>query len=204
LVVTYSELRARKDQYDRQRNLEKLEKKISPKQKLTKQQLSQLGKMKYLDIKGKAEVVIDYKAVQNDSRWDGLKSYATNMYDLPADEVVKRYRELWQVERAFRITKTDLKIRPVFHYKAKRIKAHLLLIFVSLVVSRILEQRLACLGMGIERIIENLESVIEIPLQDKKLSTTLVIRPEQNETTHKIYQSLDILLKTGIYPHSSI
>ncbi|MBU1088948.1 IS1634 family transposase [Patescibacteria group bacterium] len=202
LIVTYSDLRARKNQHDRRRNLEKLQKKISPKQKLTKEQLNQLGKMKYLHIKGKAEVVMDYKAVQNDSHWDGLKGYATNMYDLSADEVVERYRELWQVERAFRIAKTDLKIRPVFHYKAKRIKAHLLLVFVSLVVSRILEQKLSGLGLGLERIIENLESVIEIPLKDKKLGTTLVIRPEQSEITRKIYYALGLPLKTGTYPHS--
>lgn len=204
LIITYSELRARKDQHDRQHQLEKLKQKISEKQKLTKEQLGQLGKMKYLQIKGKAEVVINYEAVKKDTQWDGLKGYATNMNDLSAGEVVKRYRELWQVEKAFRVAKTDLKIRPIFHYTAKRIKAHLLLVFVSLVVSKALEQRLTGLGLGLERIIENLESVIEIPLKDKKLGNTLVIRPEQNTTICKIYKTLGLSLKTGTYPQSCL
>ncbi|MBU1088502.1 IS1634 family transposase [Patescibacteria group bacterium] len=202
LIVTYSKLRARKDQHERKRQVERLQKKISVEQKLTKKQFSRLGKMKYLELKGKAKVVINYEAIQKDAGWDGLKGYATNIYDLPADEIVKRYCELWQVEKAFRIAKTDLRIRPIFHYKKQRIKAHLLLVFVSLVVSRILEQKLSGLGLGLERIIENLESVIEIPLQDKKLGTALVIRTEQNRVTQKIYQLLGLSLKTGTYPHS--
>jgi len=202
LIATYSKLRARKDKHERERQIKRLQKKISTGQKLTKQQLNKLGKMKYLCLKGKAEISLNHEAIQKDAKWDGLKGYSTNIANMLPDEVVRRYRELWQVEKAFRITKTDLKIRPIFHHKKQRIKAHLLLVFASLVISRVLEQRLISLGLGLERIVENLETVIEIPLQDKKLGTTLIIRPEANATIQKIYQLLDLPLKTGTYPHN--
>jgi transposase len=60
--------------------------------------------------------------------WDGLKGYITNT-DLTKDEIIENYRRLWQIEKAFRVSKTDLKVRPIYHRIQRRIEAHICITF---------------------------------------------------------------------------
>jgi transposase len=75
---------------------------------------------RYKDLKSfgsfSSEIVvnIDAEKRQQNTRWDGLKGYLTNA-KLSNNEIIENYQNLWQIEKAFRIAKTDLKIRPVFH-----------------------------------------------------------------------------------------
>jgi hypothetical protein len=57
-----------------------------------------------------------------DSKWDGLKGYLTNT-DMPKDEVIGNYGQLWKIEKAFHISKTDLRIRPIYHRLQRGIEA---------------------------------------------------------------------------------
>ena len=54
-------------------------------------------------------------------------------------QIVENYRQLWQIEKAFRISKTDLRIRPVYHYRRKRIEAHICIAFVAYTIYKELE-----------------------------------------------------------------
>jgi transposase len=92
-------------------------------------------------LKGIVEVEINDKKVQEDSLWDGLKGYVTNT-ELPDEDVIKNYRHLWQIEKAFRISKTDLRIRPIHHYRRKRIEAHICIAFVAYSIYKELERLL--------------------------------------------------------------
>ncbi|NJX17325.1 IS1634 family transposase, partial [Tamlana crocina] len=113
LIINFKEQRAHKDAHNRRRGLERLENKVKS-GKLTKSHINNKGYNKYLKIEGKADVLIDYKKFEEDARWDGLKGYATNT-DLPAKQVIDQYNELWTIEKTFRISKSDLKIRPIYH-----------------------------------------------------------------------------------------
>ena len=138
LVVTHSSQRAKKDEYSRTKGLEKLEAKIRG-GKMTKQQINNRGYNKYLKLEGEMDVSIDYDKIPEDKRWDGLKGYLTNT-DLSADEIVKNYTNLWQIEKAFRISKTDLKVRPIFHRVKRRIEAHVCISFVAYAIYKDLER----------------------------------------------------------------
>ena len=140
LIVTYLEKRARKDARNREKGLAKLKARIKS-GKLSKKQLSNRGYNKFLKIEGEATVVFDETKVADDQQWDGLKGYVTNTALTP-DDVVERYRDLWQIENAFRISKTDLKVRPVFHRIRRRIEAHLTVAFAAYVVYKELERLL--------------------------------------------------------------
>lgn len=105
LVVTYSERRAQKDAANRNRGVEKLRKQIKS-GRLTKQSIHNRGYNRFLTITGEAAVSIDDKKVQSDSKWDGLKGYLTNTR-FPSKKVAEHYIQLWQIENAFRISKTD-------------------------------------------------------------------------------------------------
>lgn len=140
LLVTYCEQRRKKDSYGRERGLAKLRQKIKS-GALTKDHINNRGYNKFLLLKGKLEVLIDETKVKEDILWDGLKGYVTNT-DLSIQRVVENYRQLWHIEKAFRISKTDLRIRPVYHYRKKRIEAHICIAFVAYTIYKELERLL--------------------------------------------------------------
>ena len=95
LIITYTQNRAKKDEYNRKKGLKRLEKRVSS-GKLTKENINNRGYNRYLILKDNIEVEIDYKRFEEDSKWDGLKGYITNT-SLPAKEVVQNYNNLWQI-----------------------------------------------------------------------------------------------------------
>lgn len=140
LIVTYSEQRRKKDAYGRERGLVRLRQKIKS-GTLSKEHINNRGYNKFLTLKGSVEISIDETKVKQDSLWDGLKGYITNT-DLSVEKVVENYRQLWRIEKAFRISKTDLRIRPVYHYRRKRIEAHICIAFVAYTIYKELERLL--------------------------------------------------------------
>ena len=62
-------------------------------------------------------------------------------------EIMSVYRGLYKIEESFRILKTNLKARPVYHYKERRIRAHFLICYITLVLQRVLEYQLASVGI---------------------------------------------------------
>ena len=140
LIVSYSSSRHKKDQYNRERGLKKLRQGIKS-GKLKKKHINNRGYNKFLKLTGTVEVEIDETKVEADSFWDGLKGYVTNT-ELPGNQVIENYRHLWQIEKAFRISKTDLRIRPIHHYRKRRIEAHICIAFVAYTIYKELERLL--------------------------------------------------------------
>ena len=123
LIVSFSKKRARKDAHNRTKGVDKL-RRHSAAGHLTKEHLHNRGYNKFLTLNGDVSVTVDDQKVADDSVWDGLKGYVTNG-SFTAQEAIKYYGDLWQIEYAFRISKTDLRIRPIYHYRRRRIEAHL-------------------------------------------------------------------------------
>lgn len=138
LVVTYSDKRKRKDERNREKGLKKLREKVKT-GRLTKQSINNRGYNKFLALEGDVEVAVDEAKVKEDAKWDGLKGYVTNT-PLSAKKIIEHYGHLWQIEKAFRISKTDLKVRPIFHRAEKRIKAHICIAFVAYVIWKEIER----------------------------------------------------------------
>ena len=146
LIVSYSESRAKKDAYNRGRGVERL-KKAYRSGRLTKHQVNKRGYNKFLEISKDVEVSISEEKISEDSRWDGLKGYITNT-DLNAEQVIAEYHSLWVVERAFRISKGSLDMRPIFHFTEKRIEAHVCICFIAYKVYKELERIIRRKGIG--------------------------------------------------------
>lgn len=85
---------------------------------------------------------VDDEAIKQAERFDGKLALVTNGQDFSADEVVYRYKALADIERGFRVLKSDLEIAPVFHRLPERIKAHALICFIALVMYRVMRMRL--------------------------------------------------------------
>jgi len=143
LIVTYSEKRAKKDRYTREKALEKIKNELSDKN-ITKDKLKLSYYAKYLDIDKTCK--IKYKLNEDkvilDEKLDGIKAFITNDFTLKPNEVIAHYQNQYKVEEAFKISKTDLRIRPIYHRLENRIKAHILISFVAYAVYREFERRL--------------------------------------------------------------
>jgi transposase len=147
LLVSHSLKRAKKDKYEREKGIEKLRVKLA-KEKSVKTHLSNQGYKKYLQLEGSnnnkncdLNIVLNEKKIEEDGAWDGLKGIVTNNNELSNEELLQQYANLWQVEESFRITKYDLRVRPIYHHKESRIKAHLAISFMAYTLVRHLEHR---------------------------------------------------------------
>lgn len=137
LLVTYSGKRARKDAFNRKKGITRLRKKVAS-GRLTKQAINQRGYNKFLTLDGEVTILIDELKIAGEMKWDGLKGYVTNT-ELSANEIVENYGHLWQIEKAFRISKTDLRVRPIHHYRKRRIESHLCIAFAAYTIYKELE-----------------------------------------------------------------
>lgn len=183
LVITYSEARSRKDRYNREKGIRKLEKQIR-RGHLTKSNINNRGYNKFLKLEGEITVSIDNEKLQQDSQWDGLKGYLTNA-NLSKDQIIENYQDLWQIEKAFRIAKSDIKIRPIYHRLQRRIEAHICISFAAYKLFKELERQLSIKKAHISpmtaiEIAENIFEVsITLPQSGKTINKTLLITEEQ-------------------------
>lgn len=183
LVVTYSEDRAKKDRYNREKGVRKLEKQIQ-RGRLTKANINNRGYNKFLRLEGEITVSLDTEKLNLDSRWDGLKGYLTNA-NLNKEQIIENYRHLWEIEKAFRIAKSDLKIRPIYHRLQRRIEAHICISFTAYKIykelERLLDQKKT--KMSPLKALEIAENIIEItlrlPQSETIIKKTLLLTQEQ-------------------------
>jgi transposase len=162
LIVAFSNKRAVKDQHNRNRGLQRLEKQIRA-GKLTKSNINNRGYNKYLKMEGEISIQIDYEKFNTDAIWDGLKGYITNT-KLRNDQVIENYKSLWNIERAFRMSKTDLRIRPIYHRLKSRIEAHICISFTAYCIYKELERLLkqAKSTLSIKRSVELTHNMYQI------------------------------------------
>jgi len=89
---------------------------------------------------------IDEAALARAQLMDGKLMLVTNVAEMAADEVVRRYKALADIERGFRVLKSEIEVAPVFHRLPERIKAHASICFIALILYRVMRQRLKLAG----------------------------------------------------------
>ena len=199
IVVSYSERRAAKDANERKRAIAKLMAKLD-RSASAKSHLSNHGYRKYLKVEGKLKVSLDEERIALDARWDGLHGVVTNS-DMVPIEILSKYNELWNVEAAFRVTKHDLKVRPVYHWKPRRIAAHIAICFAAYALVKHLEYRvrLQYKKLSIEKIRYSLMKVQTSILFDSHKRIRYGLPSRMKRDARKIYNILDI--KRSITPY---
>jgi len=111
-----------------------------------------------------------------------------------AEEVLSQYHGLWQVEESFRISKHDLRVRPVFHWSAKRIKAHIAICFVAFSLIRFLQHRIRQKtgeGFSAERIRDELYRIQDSILVNSSDNNKYVVPSKPGKDAIKIYGVMD-------------
>jgi len=199
LVVSYSQKRAAKDSLDRKKAVEKLKDKLE-KSKSVKSNISNNSYRKYIKIEGKSSLTLDEEKIEADSAWDGLHGVLTNS-DLKPIDVLAKYKELYHVEAAFRVTKHDLSVRPVYHWKPERVKAHIAICFAAYALVKQMQYRvrLQYKKISIEDIKDLLLRVQTSVLFDKKKRIRYALPSIMKKDAKKIYNLLGI--KRNLTPY---
>ena len=145
-------------------------------------------------MEGETTISIDEDRVIGDSVWDGLKGYVTNT-TLSPTEITEKYGDLWQIERAFRISKTDLKMRPIFHRLRRRIEAHLTIAFTAYAVYKEFERLakkkgISCTGKRAAELSHTMYEIEAVlPGQTKSSRKILRMDAEQQEIYDIIHRN---------------
>ncbi len=144
-------------------------------------------KDRFVKING-AKKGVDWGLVERARQLAGLKGYVTNIATttMNGQAVISAYHDLWEVEKSFRMTKSDLRARPIFHHQHDSIEAHLTIVFAALAISRHLQD---LTGVSIKKLVTTLRPVRSATIQINGHQLTL--DPEIPQKAHDLLAALE-------------
>lgn len=193
LIVSYSGARAKKDAAERARLVERLLKKVKGGKVRLSDVIPNRGTKKFLKVTG-GEAMVDETRIAADAGWDGLHGVITNEPEQGAGAILERYRGLWRIEETFRLTKHDLKARPIYHWTEPRVRAHVLLCFVALSVAKQALHRLSVLKqeMSFERLRNELLHAQSSLVVDKTTGKRYLIPSHATVALKQLYHAFGL------------
>lgn len=126
----------------------------------------------------KTEQVLNTDLIEKTKMLLGIKGYYTNLIDETNKTIIDHYHSLWRVEKAFRIAKSDLEARPVFHHKKENVEAHILIVFLSLCISKSIE---LLTKYSIQKVRHMIWSVLDVELIHKSTGKVFIKRTNTTE-----------------------
>lgn len=120
---------------------------------------------------------VNWELVERNKALAGIKGYQTNRANLSPEQVIHSYRQLLKIEKSFRMSKSDLKARPIYHRKNDSIDAHLTVIMAAMAIGHLLEQRS---GLSLKRLVRTLKKYRTF---ESKLLVTPFTRHRRCRTT---------------------
>ena len=133
---------------------------------------------KFLKSTAANELELNTDLISKAELLEGIKGYVTNVTDLPPEKLISKYKDLWKIEKAFRITKHDLEVRPIYLWREIGIKSHLVIVFISLCISKYLEMRSA---LSIAKINRLLWRIHDAEIIDNSTGKTILRRMPLSE-----------------------
>lgn len=148
-VISYNPEEAARDQATRQKILDRINTEIKRIKALPADKRAEARKRllkhkslgRYVKELKNGDIRIEQAKVRDDSKLDGKHLISSSNEDLSAEELAKGYKQLLDVERSFRTMKTTLDLRPVYHSKDERIRSHVLLCWLALLLIRVVENK---------------------------------------------------------------
>ena len=168
LVCSYSSVRYRKDMYEMNKQIEKARQVIASPSKSRKQKFTRANSQ---------NLELNEELIEKTKKLLGIKGYYTNLEEQVADNktIIERYHELYRVEQAFRISKSDLETRPIFHFKEQPIKLHILICFMALSISKHIEIKA---GVSIRRFVDESKKIVDGQILNHMTNKTVTVKAE--------------------------
>jgi transposase len=182
LICTYSATRYRKDKYEMEKQLLKAQAMV--------ERPSKHKKAKFVKANNE-HLELNKGLIKKTEKLLGLKGYYTDINEsiLSSDEIIKRYHELYKIEQAFRIAKSDLQTRPIFHFKEEPIKLHILICFMALVISKHIELKSS---VSIKRFITECKKITDARMLNTITQKEVVIKGKITDTVKGYLRLLNI------------
>lgn len=182
LVAGFSSTRYRKDKKDMEHQIEKAKKLVAAKEP---------GKRaKFVKTKG-SSYTMNHSLIEKTTRLLGIKGYYTNIpkSKMSDADIIAQYKNLWHVEQSFRMSKSDLAARPMYHHKESSIKAHLAICFMALAVGKYLELKT---GFSLRRVIDLLKQIQDARIINVQTKEETLIRAAIPEKVKDLFQKLSV------------
>lgn len=156
-LYEYLSKRAKKDKFDNDKQIKKAEYYLNNPSKI-------FSRSRFLSNMGDKTFKLNESIVEKYRLLEGIKGYKTNINNLSEELLISRYKDLWKIEQLFRIAKTDLEIRPIYHRKKDSIQYHILIVFVALCMGKAIE---LMEGKSIRKVMDKLKDKWTITLKDE-------------------------------------
>ncbi len=181
LVCDFSFKRYQKDKWEMEKQIVKAERLL----------LDNKGVKKTKFLKNKddtrPEQIINTELIEKTKLLLGIKGYYTNLAHEEDKTIIDHYHSLWQVEKTFRIAKSDLSMRPIYHFKEQTIKAHILICFMALAVTKYMELKT---GKSTRKIVKLLKSITDARILNTLTGEEIIMRKEMNEEEKQLWKTL--------------
>ncbi len=193
LIVRYDRERADKDRRDREKLLAKIKEKMKGGRVRVKDLVKNTGLKKYLELKQKGWAVLNEDKIQAERLWDGFSAVAVNNKKETAHNILEKYKNLWQIESAFRMNKHDLKMRPIYHWTPRRIKAHVLICFIAYGLTVFVRHVLKSKNINLSfEVIKQELSLVQISyIEDTSTGKKFFLPSTINKTQKNIYKAFN-------------
>jgi len=183
LLCQYSTRRAAKDKSDRIKRIERVKNAIASPSRVT-------SRYRFMKTDGK-NYSLNNDLITKAEKLEGVKGYLTNTA-LSEQTIIERYHDLWRIENSFRITKTDLEARPIFHRLNETIKAHLVIVFAGLAIAKYIEIQT---GMSIKKVLKTAGKVLTHKVRNIK--TGEIAHVETTIEDPALKEKVDLLRDLG-------
>lgn len=180
LICSYSSVRYRKDFYEMSKQIEKAKQVIEKPSKSKKLKFTRMNEQK---------IELNEGLIEKTKKILGIKGYYTSLKETEADNktVIERYHELYKIEQAFRISKSDLQTRPIFHFKEQPIKLHLLICFMALVVSKHIELKT---GVSIRKFLDESKKIVDGQILNQITNKVITLKAQPTEKMNELIAKL--------------
>ena len=183
LICQYLQKRATKDRADREKQIARATDIINAPNK-------KIRRYRFIKTAGQT-VTLNVDLIAKAEKLEGIKGYITNT-QLPEVTIIERYHDLWRIEHAFRLTKSDLEARPVFHRLDETIQAHLVIVFAGLAICKYIEIKT---GMSIQKVLKLAEKVLTHKVTNTKTGESAYVETMIEDPDVK--EKIDFLKSLG-------
>lgn len=181
LICDFSLRRYRKDKREMEKQIQKARRLLA--------EAKGVKQTKFLKNKNKKKTVqiLNTGLIEKTELLLGIKGYYTNLADVDDQTIISHYHRLWHVEQAFRIAKSDLAIRPVYHFKKQTIEAHILICFLALAICRYLELKTQ---HSTKKMVKLLKGVTDARLKNLLTGEEIVLRSPESAEVQQLLKTL--------------
>lgn len=182
LICSFSSDRFRKDKHEMEKQVRRATTAIK--------EPTKCKRMKFLKNTGATRYELNLALIRKQEQLLGVKGYYTNLPPAMDDQsIIRHYHNLWRVEQAFRIAKCDLEMRPIYHFKEQTIRAHILICFMALAVSKYMELKTS---KSLKHIIHSLKTVTDARILNLLTDQEITLRTEIPAETQYLLRQLGV------------